>query len=589
VGEPSVPPVPWWQSPWSWIGGLLLLSGLLLGAAELRAVQLRARTRALEREVDERTRDLAERRATAHRQAERLASLAGAKDQVLARVSNEFSVPLAQVLEVMGALRRTYPAHADLVERNAQRLQRLVDQMRGLTRRNADGKESGAPAVAARALLDEVVSALEPAAIENGLVLVRGRTDDVRLSATSEAFETIAINLLSNAIKYTPAGGRVEVSLALANGEGVLEVRDNGRGIERESQLRVFEPFERAHDEGERIPGSGLGLALVKEQVEAHRGRIELDSEPGTGSVFRVFLPLAAAGPHLAGSLPAGSGHAAQKERRALMAVATTSETSPALPADPAVTVLIVEDHPDMRRYMSEVLAPHYRCVTCDDGREAVALARDEIPDVVISDILLPGQDGYAVCRALKSDERTCHVPVVLLTALNDQENRLTGYAALADDYLAKPFVEAELLLRVRNLLDLRAMLQRRCARDLRFERRVPNDFSDRDRALLSRLGRLLDRRHGEPGLDAAALAAELAMSERQLQRKLKALTGFTPGECLRDYRLLRARERLLDGARVGEAASASGFRSHAHFTACFTARFGCAPSEARERAKRRA
>jgi DNA-binding response OmpR family regulator len=254
-----------------------------------------------------------------------------------------------------------------------------------------------------------------------------------------------------------------------------------------------------------------------------------------------------------------------------------------------AATVLLVEDHPDMRRYLCEVLSAEYRCLASGDGVRAVSLACEELPDVVVCDVLLPGQDGMAVCRALRNDVRTSHIPVVLLTALADDEHRVAGLTELADDYLAKPVNEAELRLRLRNLLDLRAMLQRRCAREIRFEREVPADLGERDRVFLGKLGRVVARRYGEVGLDLGGIAAEMALSERQLQRKLKALTGLTPGEYLRDYRLVRSYEQLSDGRRANEVARDCGFVSAAHFATCFRARFGHVPSETRARSRRRA
>jgi CheY-like chemotaxis protein len=249
--------------------------------------------------------------------------------------------------------------------------------------------------------------------------------------------------------------------------------------------------------------------------------------------------------------------------------------------------VLVVEDNADMRRDLLEVLARHYTCLAVGDGEAAVEMAVREVPDLVVCDVMLPGRDGLSVCRALKSDERTCHIPVLMLTALGDREHRLSGLVEQADDYLAKPFGEDELLLRLRNLLDLRRLLQRRHARDLRFERRQPAGLGERDREFLSKLGGVLDARHAEHGFDPVALASALAVSERQLQRKLRALTGLAPGELLRDYRLQRAYERLAAGDRAGVVAAGSGFASHSHFAACFRARFGHAPGETRVRARR--
>ena len=592
IGAAFTAPPPWYLSPWTWLAALLALGALLYGSAELRAYQLRARARALEAEVEQRTRVLAEQQATVARQAGRLRRLAASRQQLLTRVSAEFQAPLEEIRQTIGPSREgaVTPAqldYLDVVERNSSRLLRLVDHMRGLTGTGGRNDEDSGP-VAALPVIHGLLDSLEPVAAEHGVAVVRGRLEDLTLESSADAFESISVNLVSNAIKYTPAGGSVTVNLEAQSGKGVLTVSDTGCGIPRDDQQRIFQPFERAHDEGERIPGSGLGLAIVQEQAEACGARVELESEPGLGSTFRVHLPLAAPGREAGERSSRRKATLAEREAMAMKTGAgRTVEAQGA--TGPVATVLVVEDNPDMRRYITGVLAAQFRCLETDDGHQAFAMALREVPDVVVSDVMLPGQDGFALCRSIRHDERSCHIPIVLLTALGDSDHRLSGFAELADEYLAKPFNERELLLRVRNLMDLRAMLQRRFARDLRFERSLPEGLGERDRAFLEKLGHLLDARHRDPTLELRSMASALAVSERQLQRKLKALTGLTPGECLRDYRLQRAQERLAEGGLAGEVASESGFASHAHFSACFRARFGYPPSEARERARRRA
>ena len=592
IGAAFTVPPPWYLSPWTWLAALVALGSLLYGSSELRAYQLRARGRALEAEVEQRTRVLAEQQATVARQAGRLHRLAATRQQLLTRISAEFKAPLEEIRQTIGPSRELTVTpmqreYLDVVERNANRLLRLVDHMRGLAGIERRADEDSGP-VAALPVIQGLLDSFEPVAAEHGVDLVRGRLDDLALQSSAEAFESISVNLVSNAIKYTPAGGSVTVNLEAQPGKGVLTVTDTGRGIGRDDQQRIFQPFERAHDEGERIPGSGLGLAIVREQAEACGGRVELESEPGRGSTFRVYLPLAAQRREAGVRSSHRTARLAEREAIAMQTgAARTVEAHQA--TGPVATVLVVEDNPDMRRYITSVLAAQFRCLESDDGHEAFAVILGEMPDVVVSDVMLPGQDGFALCRSIRHDERSCHIPIVLLTALGDSDHRLSGFAELADEYLAKPFSEQELLLRVRNLMDLRALLQRRYARDLRFERSLPEGLGERDRAFLAKLGHLLDARHRDPTLELHSMASALAVSERQLQRKLKALTGLTPGECLRDYRLQRALERLVDGARTGEVAAESGFVSLTHFSACFRARFGYPPSEARERARRRA
>lgn len=439
-------------------------------------------------------------------------------------------------------------------------------------------EETGPVAVAP--IIEHVVESFQPVAAEHDIELQPEALEPLVLQSTSEAVERIAVNLISNAIKYTPAGGVVRVKCEVQGTMGVLTVADTGCGIAPEDRERIFQPFERVHNEGERIPGSGLGLTIVREQVESHAGRVELVSEPGRGCTFHVYMPLAA-GSDAANAAYAGKAmeHVRQEigsMRRPEVSVLEKSESPPSVP-----TVLVVEDNSDMRRYVVDVLSTEYRCLEASDGGSAVVTALSELPDVVVCDVMLPVQDGFAVCRALKDDERTSHIPIVLLTALDDPDHKSVGLGELADDYLGKPFGEQELLLRIRNLLHVRELMQRRFARDMRFDRSLPEGLSERDRRFLSRLGDFLTSRYEDPAVDSRVMASALALSERQLQRKLKGLTGMTPSECLRDYRLQRAHERLSSGARVGDVFAASGFASHAHFSACFKARFGHTPREA--------
>lgn len=586
IGAPSVIPTPWWLSLWSWLAAIGIVALLLFGIADIRARQLRARARSLEEEIERRTADLVRQNEIVEQQATRLGELSDAKDQVLARISHEFRTPLTVILGPLDRMRGLVSSdeerrYLETTERNASRLLRLVDQMLGLTTIGAGNVEATSP-IPASLILAQAVTSFQSLAEDRGIALEIERIEAVILQSTIDAVETIAVNLISNAIKYTPEGGRVSVSLCARGQMGVLSVTDNGRGIAAEFIEHIFEPFERAHDEAERIPGSGLGLAVVREFVDSHGGWVEVDSIPGKGSTFQVFLPLVSIATDQKFAGPVDQIMHAQTE------VAAMRDDQPAL--NTAYTqnmesplALVVEDNADMRRYLLEVLTPHYRCLQTDDGLEAIALATVEIPDIVISDIMLPGQDGYAICRQLKEDALTSHIPVVLLTALSDHDHKLRGLGVQADEYVPKPFSEAELLLRIGNLLELRAILQARYSRDLRFERTTPPDLQNQDRAFLKKLGCWLASRYRDPDIDLGMIASAMAVSDRQIQRKLKALIGLSPSEFLRDYRLQRAHEHLLAGGRPSEVAFGCGFKSHAHFASCFKAEFGYPPSHARD------
>ena len=589
IGEPVDLLVPWWRSGWAIAAYAATFFLLAFGFVRLRTRALRARTAALEASVALRTRQLVEQRALAARQAAELADLIETKDQLMARISHEFRTPLTIILgPISRLLERTsgepMKHYLDATRRNASRLLRLVEQLLRLARLKSGHVERTVP-IAAGPILSRVVASFESLAVERGVSITLGQVEDLTLQSTAEAIETIAVNLVSNAVKFTPAGGTVRVSLEACEGNGQLVVADSGRGITEARLASIFETFAPVAGDTAGGAGPGLGLSLTKQLVTSHGGTVEVDSVPGCGAVFRVRLPLAPAGAVQTSVAPTPTGdssalYEAAALRQPRVVVDTPGEASLA-----EVTVLVIEDNADMRSYLGQVLSPQYGCRFATDGDQGVERATSELPDLVVCDVMLPGRDGYAVCRALKSDERTSHIPVILLTALEGSEHKLRGLEERADDYLTKPFNETELLQRIANLLEIRALLQRRYARDLRLDATVPAELSQREQAFLRKLANFCDARHADPDLEVDAIASALAVSERHLQRKVKALTGLTPAEYLRGYRLQRAFERLQAGERPSDVAFSVGFASQAHFSNCFKAQFGYPPGGVKERA----
>lgn len=580
---------PWWRTWWAYMLYGIAAVLMLMLTVRIRTQSLHARTATLERQVMERTQELIEQKAIVEGQAKRLEEIVETKDRLMTRISHEFRTPLAVILGPIDRLQsqsesESLRSYLDTAKRNASRLLRLVDQLLGLARLRSGHAEPTRP-IAAAPIVRQVAASFESLAADRDLELTLESIADLTLQTTADALEKITVNLVSNAIKYSSRGGCIRISLAKSNDHtGTLTVSDTGRGISPDRLPRIFEPFERSHDEAERIPGSGLGLALVHELTNSHGGLVHVESIPGIGSTFRVSLPLASTQSQQSVAA-VGVSEEGRVEVAALRAEVAATPMRLALPIVGA-TILIIEDNADMRTYLGQVLGDAYRLAFASDGNLGLEMAVAEIPDLIVCDIMLPGRDGYEVCHSIKTDERTSHIPVILLTALEGRDNRLKGLTEKADDYLTKPFDEAELRQRIANLLDLRAVLQRRFARDLRFDEAPPAELSQRDQSFLQKLGRLTASHHADPKFDLARLASAMAVGERNLQRKLQALVGLTPGEYLRAYRLQRAIERLRAGERSGDVAFAVGFSSQAYFSTCFRAQFGFPPSEARERAR---
>ena len=394
----------------------------------------------------------------------------------------------------------------------------------------------------------------------------------------ADKLETIVVNLVANAIKYAPDRGRVSVKMVLEEDHICLEVSDNGPGIPPEQLDQIFERFYRV--DGTGVEGSGIGLALTKELIDVYGGTISVRSAVGRGTTFRLRLPCTLE------SLPKGV-FADDVEQPTRLPAKMAPPVEVTLPqednADRGAVVLIVEDSPDLREFIASVLAPEYEILEAADGEAGERMALEHLPDLVISDVMMPGKDGFALCHALKTNPKTNHVPFILLTAKADRESTLAGLNQGADDYLAKPFDPKELRLRVRNLLEARErMWQHFRSLDLTLLPDV-DDRSLEDRFLQQVIGYVKNNLSHED-LSVDRIAREVGYSRSQLTRKLKALTGKTPNKLIAEMRLHEARRLLRKRAgTVSEIAYAVGFGNLSYFAKSFRNEFGSLPSEVLE------
>ena len=570
------------------------LSAQTLAQETERRQLISAQNERLESTVQARTEEISQQNLTLADQAERLRSLDQAKTRFFTNITHEFRTPLTLMLGPAAQLlaETREPAtrqQAELVQRNAQRLLHLINQLLDLSRLEAGPQQQllhPAPGEAV-GFVRGLVGSFESLAQQRGIACSFEAEQPVLWVAfDADKLENVVLNLLSNAFKFTPSAGLVAVHLrwaeatATAPAELELTVRDTGRGIAPAQLPHVFDRFYQADSSHTREQeGSGIGLALAKELVELHGGTIELQSEPGRGTTATVRLPLRPVTAEEVASAPAVT---AIEGWLAAATLPTERKPAPDLPAD-APLVLLVEDNADMRAYLWSVLAADYQLLEASDGETGVALAREHLPDLVLSDAMMPRLDGYGVCQALKQDERTSHIPVVLLTAKTDLPSRLQGLGLGADAYLTKPFRREELLAQLRNLVlgrqQLQATYRRRLAEPALAQ---PPTLED---AFLTRVRQAVEAALDDETLGVEGLSRELALSRTQLHRKLKALTGQAPGDFIRFIRLNRAQELLFSGAAtVAEVAYQVGYGTPASFSASFSRHFGYAPSEVRRR-----
>lgn len=403
--------------------------------------------------------------------------------------------------------------------------------------------------------------------------------------ADKEKLARIVFNLLSNALKYTPAGGFIHVSLTDEGERLRIEVKDSGKGIDKEELTKVFERFFQAKG---AASGTGIGLALVKSFVELHHGEVRVESELGKGTCFIVLLPR-----QQEGFVEEPQSEAADKsssfcddgslqyiddgERHGgkLQQIISEHGEKP--------TILIIDDNNDIRQYERTLLQDYYFVLEASDGREGLEIARKEVPDLVICDVMMPVMDGLEFTQRLKTNTATSHIPVIMLTAKNLEEHRAEGYEQGADSYITKPFHSKVLLARVENLLHQRAHLRQLFAQGAAEgkETEEVSRLDDRDKAFVKQLHDIIKSNMGNSDFGVEDIGAEIGLSRVQLYRKVKAITGSSVVDLLRKARLAKAR-RLLEAnsMNISEVAYEVGFSSPSYFTKCFKDEYGMLPGD---------
>ena len=602
----------WYATGWAYLFYTLIGLGLVAGVFRWRLASLSARAKALERTVAERTARIAE-------QAGKLRELDVAKTHFFANVSHELRTPLTLMLgplsQLHAAAPTTQPPHVQeqlsMMLRNGQRLQRLVNQILDLTKLEA-GSVRYDPRVQNLALyVRQHVKLYAGLAQYRGLEMsVRTLADPVDVKFDARHMEKVLANLLSNALKFTDTGGSVAVTVASQGGRAVVSVADTGVGIPADKLARVFDRFYQVEETTTRTyEGTGIGLALASELVHLHGGTLTATSEPGRGSTFTVRLPLAspirperaapAEPPGAAADLASlharaqGDGSVETSapemqpvaEERAFADQQSGPLVAPPVGGDAAddqTTVLVVEDNADMRAFVRSVLEPQYRVLESADGEDGLRQARLSLPDLILSDVMMPRMDGLTMSRALREDPETGSIPVVLLTARAGRDDQLDGLDTGATAYLVKPFDADVLRLQVSNLIGQQQRLRERLSiRPLR----APEPMQDQPEpapqsALEEQVIGIIGEHLADPQFSVEALAEAVGLSRQQLYRRLKEDTSDTPVAYIRRYRLERAAQLLRERqGNVSEVAYAVGFNSLSYFSRCFGDQFGQTPS----------
>ena len=582
----------WETSVFRWAAALAL-GALLLLALRLRDARLSARAIALERVVDERTGTLREReRELADRNAQ-LQSLDHAKTRFFANVSHELRTPLTLTIGPLEDLRARADGDPqverwlDIALRNSRRLLRLVNQILDVAKLDAGAMQLAPRQLDLAPFSRGVVSAFASVADRKGIRLTIDAPESLQGTFDGDAVEKILTNLLSNAIKFTPSGGVVQVALAAQDTGARIIVSDTGPGIPPDQINRVFERFYQVDESTTRTqPGTGIGLSLVKELAELHGGSIAVESARGETTFTAIVPSLAPRN----GSVVSHTAVATDAGRLTSLAtdeqpVNGAAPPDAALPTDDVPTLLIVDDSADLRRYIRDHFSTQFRVIEASDGAEGIALARQHLPDVVLSDVMMPGTDGHELVRALRESAETDFLSIVLLTAQAEGEQRLEGLEGGADDYIVKPFEMRELDVRVRNLTASRRRLRERFSVQPVAAVAVDAGIAPVDRAYATRIRETIRGRMADPRFGVAELAEAVAQDRSHMFRRVKEVFGESPSDMIRRMRLEEGARLLSEGSgTVSDVAYAVGFNSLSHFCRRFAEVYGVTPATYRSR-----
>jgi signal transduction histidine kinase/ligand-binding sensor domain-containing protein/DNA-binding response OmpR family regulator len=566
---------PWWQTAWAFTGyGILAL----LFIYSIRMYDLKRQRLKHQLELE-------------HEHAEKLEEVDRIKSRFFANISHEFRTPLTliqgpveQILS--NNLNEKINKNANLIKNNANNLLNLINQLLDLSKIDSGRLQLNSARLNITSFIKGITMSFESLAILNSVKLqLNLPSEEIQGCIDSEKLHTILKNLLSNAFKFTPAGGKIEVSAKQnLNDEVEIVVSDNGIGMSDEERKKIFDRFYQVNSNHTlEHGGTGIGLAIAKELVELHKGQISVKSNLNLGTEFKITLPL--------GCQHLDPSEIVESDDLPLIKKIEINESDLVHTSnkyqDKNVNysnkniILIVEDNVDVREFIKDSLGSDYEYCEAENGETGLKKAYDIIPDLIISDIMMPKMNGNDMTRKLKSDQKTSHISIILLTAKSGQENKIKGLETGADEYLIKPFSVKELQIRVCNLLNQRKRLQEKIIRGDLSNIKDEKKLSSIDEKFIIRIKEVIEKHLSEEEFSIEAFAKEIGMSRTQLHRKIKALVGKSASQYVRSIRLNKAKKMIEEKkGNISEIAYSVGFSSPSYFTHCYKEEFGHPPKE---------
>ena len=571
---------PFYLKTWFIAGALLGLILMVIVFIRLRTARLKKRTLLLEEMVERRT-------ATIQQQAEELKSLEQLKSRFFANVSHELRTPLTLLLgPIESVLKRNAKDEKDrllleFARRNGHKLQKLIDEILDLSKLENNKLEVARKPVHFYPYLIEHLAQYQSFADSDRLTFrtLYKADESLWLMLDTSKFEKIIDNFLSNALKFTPQGGVVTLAIEKRGGDIMCSVHDTGRGIHPDDLPFIFDRFYQAKQGDIKTEGgTGIGLSLSKELAELMGGKVWAESEPGKGSTFFYQFPMTALSPELKPSL------AEIVNEREHGASVTDEELVHRLSSE--TNILLVEDNDDLREYLAFLLS-EATVSTAENGQVAwdAITTMNSLPDIIISDFMMPVMDGMQLLKKIKADDRFRHIPTIMLTAKANTDSKVHALRIGVDDYLTKPFREEELKARINNLIQnhkerLSIFLEQKNGQSgTAIERPM---MAEVDNHWLEQVEEIVGAQFTNPKLSVTDLAEQVSLSERQFRRRLKQLSGMTPSQYIQEMRLQKAYLLLSDGTYSSskEVCFATGFNDARYFARLFQKRFGIKPSE---------
>ena len=506
-----------------------------------------------------------------------------AKLQFFTNISHELRTPLTLIADPVN-----YIIHDDnlntqqrsmlqIVQRNVLVLTQLVSEILDFRKVQSGKMELRLSDFNLTENMRQWITLFSASAQKKHITISLDAPDTIMLRADQDKIERICYNLLSNALKFTSEGGEIQLKATEKDGRVEISVTDNGCGIASDELPYIFNRFYQAKNAGS---GTGIGLAIVKAFTELHHGEVSATSKLGKGSTFTINIPVKQEGEI--------SELLTESVEQVIEASNTQEIPNQARHIDDLIQpyqtdkpeILIIDDNSDIRTYLRSVLSQNYNVSESSDGKSGLELARRIVPDIVLSDIMMPVMDGLEFCEQLKTDKAISHIPVILLTARSMDEQRAEGYEHGADAYIAKPFSLRLLLSRIENLIESRKKLSQVLSKGVEDDE-IGNLSNETDKSFLKQLRKIIQENLSNSDLSVEQIGDEIGLSRVQLYRKVKALTGYSPVEILRKARLTRARHLLQTTERtVSEIAYAVGFSTPSYFSKCYKDEFGENPKK---------